>query len=468
MRQRLPGLFSLLLLFVIWETVARISDQPEWFPTLPRLLHSFLGLWTEGDFYRSVGMTICRGMTGMLISLLIALPVAWLMAKSLWATSIMQPWLAVMRSVPVISFLLLALIFLQAQQVPLLIAFLTMFPLLTENLAKGFRQKDEEQEAMAHCFRISRLNRLTQIYYPRLKPFLYAGLASATGFGWRAVIMGEVLAQCNPGIGGEMKKAQNFIDVPSLLAWTTVAIGIGLLSDRLLRLLSCQTPRIRFTVETRPQKETRPVVADTYAIIARKIRFRYAIQGFSFLFRTGRCYALTAPSGTGKSTLLKLFAGILEPTGGELHIDRRQGIAIVLQEAVLLPHLTALENVMLPLARLFPRKEAEARALRFLRMMEVGEFSARYPAELSYGQQQRVALARALAYPSPLLLMDEPFKGLDTPLVQKLIGRIREEKESGRTILFTTHHPAEWIMADEQVDLADILRTFASQNSVHG
>ena len=63
---------------------------------------------------------------------------------------------------------------------------------------------------MARQFRIGRWNKLAQVVYPQLKPFLYSGLASASGFGWRAIIMGEVLAQCSPGIGGEMKQAQVF------------------------------------------------------------------------------------------------------------------------------------------------------------------------------------------------------------------------------------------------------------------
>lgn len=158
-----------------------------------------------------------------------AMGVSLLFYKCEWIYELFRPLLAIMRSIPVISFILLALIFLNAESIPLIIAFLTMFPLLTENLTKGIRGQRKEFSIMARQFRIGRWNKLTQVVYPQLKPFLYSGLASASGFGWRAIIMGEVLAQCSPGIGGEMKQAQVFIAVPELIAWTIIAILISYL-----------------------------------------------------------------------------------------------------------------------------------------------------------------------------------------------------------------------------------------------
>lgn len=113
-----------------------------------------------------------------------------------------------------------------------MIAFLTMFPLLTENLTRGILDLRPGLSIMARQFHIKRSNVLFQIIYPQLKPFLYSGLASAAGFGWRAIIMGEVLSQCAFGIGSEMKRAQNFIAVPELLAWTIVAVFISFFFDK--------------------------------------------------------------------------------------------------------------------------------------------------------------------------------------------------------------------------------------------
>ncbi|OAV67219.1 Thiamine import ATP-binding protein ThiQ [Bacteroidales bacterium Barb6] len=434
----------------VWQAVSVLVGEPEFMPSVPRLLRTLAELAASGSFYVSAGATIGRGVVGMLLSLGVALGLAGLLARFERLEGVVRPLLAVMRSVPVVSFILLALIFLHAESIPLLIGFLTMFPLLTENLAKGMRSLRKEWSAMAGLFRIGRLNRAAQIVYPQLKPFLYSGLASAAGFGWRAVIMGEVLSQCSFGIGSEMKRAQAFIAVPELLAWTVVAVLIGFLTDKGIgRLARCNVP-VFYASASRSFPEGQEVWKGAEVKLS-DVSYLYAVKALSCRFEAGKIYGLSAPSGSGKTTLLNLINGTLVPVAGTVEADRRRGIASLFQEPELLPHLTVQENVALPLASLYTKQEAVARALEALRCAEADDLAACRPDTLSYGQQQRVALARALAFPSPLLLMDEPFKGLDEALCRRIIARLRErQKEKGQTVLFASHQKEELeLLADE-------------------
>jgi len=122
---------------------------------------------------------------------------------------------------------------------------------------------------------------------------------------------------------------------------------------------------------------------------------------------------------------------------------------------LLLPHLTALENVALPLASFLDRPTAIRTAQELLGEMELAGLESHRPTELSYGQQQRVAIARALAFPSPLLLMDEPFKGLDEALRQRVIQRIRKRQANERRLILFTSHDAEELrlMADQVISM---------------
>ena len=117
--------------------------------------------------------------------------------------------------------------------------------------------------------------------------------------------------------------------------------------------------------------------------------------------------------------------------------------------------MTIIENIVLPLAAYLKKEVAFEQAISVLQKMELEDFANRFPNELSSGQQQRVAIARALIYPSQLLLMDEPFKGLDEALKHRIIERIRERQaENGQTILFTIHNPEELrLFADKIVCL---------------
>lgn len=442
---------SLLLLLLGWQLLAVAMRQPELIPSVPRLLMALVELLGSTEFYQSVGCTLGRGLLGLAGSAVCAALTAWLLARHSLLEQLFRPWLTLLRSVPVISFILLALIFLNPEQLPLLIAFLTCFPLLTENFTNGLKALRPSLSLMAKQFQLSRYNRLTQIYYPQLRPFLFSGLTSAAGFGWRAIIMGEALAQCATGIGSAMKVAQNFLDVPSLLAWTVVAILISHTTDQALRRLAQWQPAIRFAKPGEAHAPSGESADRQRYVRVDQLGYRYAIHGFSHLFEAGRCYGFSAPSGRGKTTLLHLLSGTLRPTEGSI-TPQPSPVARLFEYPELLPQLSALQNVALPLAACYPLHEAEAiarEALTALRLTDAQQ--QQHPNTLSYGQQQRVALARALAFPAPYLMLDEPFKGADEALKQQLIRCIQRQKSRRAIIWLVSHDPDELALLADQV-----------------
>lgn len=173
----------------------------------------------------------------------------------------------------------------------------------------------------------------------------------------------------------------------------------------------------------------------------------------------GASLAIVGASGCGKTTLLRVLAGLETPDSGEVLIDGRPvaGIgterAIIFQEPRLLPWLTVLGNVAFGLeVRGTPKREAEALARRYIRLVGLGEFEGAFPRQLSGGMAQRVGIARALTVQPEILLLDEPFGALDamTKLtMQEELGRIwREEKV---TMILVTHDLEEAIFLADRV-----------------
>ncbi|MGM9759216.1 MAG: ATP-binding cassette domain-containing protein [Parabacteroides sp.] len=446
-------LITLCILLTLWQLVAWLIHQPALWPTVDQLLVSFLQLWGDPSFYRSLLATCGRALLGLWLSLLLAVGTACISAKHPGVRCYIRPWLTLMRSVPVISFILFALIFLDPEKIPLLVAFLTMFPLLTENLTEGLRTLSPNHKRMARLFRIGGWDRMAYLYYAPLRPFLFSGLASAMGFGWRAIIMGEVLGQCAEGIGGQMKRAQLFIDVPQLLSWTLTALLLSFLTEKAIAWLSRR--RIPFHYAA-PRHPFLPLAPEE--IVLEAVGCDYGIPSFSHRFcpqgSQGRIYALCAPSGTGKSTLLALLDGTQRPTSGTLRIDRSHGIASLFEEAELLPDLTVSENLLLPLKRCYSRPEAMEQAEHYLTALHIEALAHRYPTELSYGEQRRVALVRALLFPSPFLFLDEPFKGLDPALAEEASALIAAQRACRSVILITGHQPQTCQpLADEVIRL---------------
>lgn len=458
MKRALITFISVTLLLFGWQIMSWIVNMPDLIPSAPVMLNTLAELFISPSFYQSAIATILRGLTGMLFSLIAATGLSILFARNEWIYELFRPLLIIMRSIPVISFILLALIFLNPEIIPLIIAFLTMFPLLVENLTKGIRSQRTELMSMARQFRIGKWNKITQILYPQLKPFLYSGLASASGFGWRAIIMGEVLSQCSLGIGSEMKRAQIFIAVPDLMAWTLIAILISFLFDRAISWLGRLTPAVSYSSElSLPVLKFSDIEIEN---ISCQYKRTTLLISLTFSFKSGTIYGISAPSGIGKTTLLNLINGSLKLAGGKITRSSEQGIACVFQEPELLPQLSVLENIALPLASFMDRNSAKLCAELHLRDMELETYANSTPGELSFGQQQRVAIARALAYPSSLLLMDEPFKGLDESLSFRIIERIRKKQhETQQTILFTSHNQEELNFLANRIVYLDTKKT---------
>jgi len=193
--------------------------------------------------------------------------------------------------------------------------------------------------------------------------------------------------------------------------------------------------------------------------VARNFGAVPVFQEISFEVQPGRHLALLGPSGCGKSTLLRLITGLDSPSAGDIRIEgalassakriviepHERKIGMVFQELALWPNLSALENVELGMARMSrSRRERRAAAREALKVLRLDDLENRVPAALSVGQQQRVALARALALRPKLLLLDEPFTGLDLTLKAEIFEEIqRLAKGFDLTLLLVTHDPFE-------------------------
>ncbi len=162
-------------------------------------------------------------------------------------------------------------------------------------------------------------------------------------------------------------------------------------------------------------------------------------KDFSFSVEEGERIFLSGPSGQGKTTLLRLLAGLEKPDKGEILGLAPEQISFLFQEPRLFDHLTALENVTCIAPDPVAAKEG---ALDLLAALGLADAAEKYPSQLSGGMKQRVALARALVADRPVLLMDEPFTALDEALkdsVRELVAR----KTQGKTLFLVSHDPSD-------------------------
>jgi len=197
-----------------------------------------------------------------------------------------------------------------------------------------------------------------------------------------------------------------------------------------------------------------------------------ALRGLDLQIGAGEFVAVVGKSGSGKSTLLNLVAGIDRPTEGRIRVAeslladldesrlaawRGRSVGVVFQFFQLLPTLTVLENVTLPmdLCATRPPRAARARAMELLEQVGIADQAGKLPSGLSGGQQQRAAIARALANDPPVLLADEPTGNLDSRTADAVLQLLRATARQGRTVLMVTHEREVAGLVDRVVTLAD-------------
>ena len=197
-----------------------------------------------------------------------------------------------------------------------------------------------------------------------------------------------------------------------------------------------------------------------------------ALKGVNLQMNAGEFVSVIGKSGSGKTTLINMIAGIDRPTSGEVWVNgtavhelnenqmarwRGRNLGIVFQFFQLLPMLSLVENIMLPMdfCNTFPHKEREERALHLLEQMELADHAYKLPSAISGGQQQRVAIARALANDPPVILADEPTGNLDSKTAETDFELFNKLVAEGKTIIIVTHDSGLAKRAERTALIAD-------------
>ena len=202
-------------------------------------------------------------------------------------------------------------------------------------------------------------------------------------------------------------------------------------------------------------------------------KIRRVLKKLDLDIYAGELTVIAGPSGSGKTTLLTIMGFLLQPSEGKIHIQgrevtgfssdrlatlRKENIGFVFQQSVLVPALTVIDNILIPVGIQGKRvpKEARARSLALLQMFGLKDRAGAMPQQLSLGQQQRVSIARALIHDPPLLLCDEPTSALDAESSAIVLKTLKElSREKTRAVVLVTHDPRVFPFADRLIKIED-------------
>lgn len=236
-KNSLIALAAVLFLLLVWKLISVVIGADIILPAPETTFRVFVDIMKSPEFWPSVGATVFRGLAGFLISCLLGLGVGIAAGFSSLVFWMVQPFLTVIRSTPVMAIILLALIWFNTELVPVFVSCLMGFPIICGNIIQGIKNADIQLLEMAHVYRVRRWRIVLELYLPSILPFLMAGASTAMGIIWKVIIAAEILSQPVLGIGTQMQTAKIYLETARVLSWTMAIIGVSFCFETLMHML---------------------------------------------------------------------------------------------------------------------------------------------------------------------------------------------------------------------------------------
>jgi len=233
-RKSLRTLAVLLFWLLVWALAARAVGKELLLPSPLRVGQTLFALARGKDFWLTILQSILRVLAGLVAASALGVLLALLTHRSPLLNALLSPVMALLKSTPVASFIILALVWLGRSVVPAVIAGLMVLPVVWANVTAGLNSVDRQLLELAAVYRLPRLRVLRRIVWPAVLPHLRAALRSALGLGWKAGIAAEVLTVPPYSIGKKIYESKIYLETSELFAWTAAVVCISFLIEGLL------------------------------------------------------------------------------------------------------------------------------------------------------------------------------------------------------------------------------------------
>lgn len=424
---------------VVWQVASMLDSSGILLCGPLDALFALYRLSSTQTFWSSIWFSTLRIVAGVLLGYIIA----GVLAAASWHTStvriLLQPALLAIKSTPVACVVVILLIWTGAANVSVITVLLLVVPAIYFALCAGLDNMDAGQRDLFEIFGARGRRRFFALIWPAILPYLETASSTVLGMSWKAGIAAELIGVPAGSLGERIYQAKLLLETPDLFAWTFCVICLSWLFEHgAMALLRGTWPRAAKLALRAP----RDLRASGHGSSDASLRAQGLLIGYGaeplcgplgFSLGPSSCLCLQAPSGTGKTTLLHTVARLQCPLAGSLENTAR-GRSMMFQDTRLVEDLDAIDNILLFARPGFTRKDARDLACELLPK----DALSRPVRELSGGQRRRVELTRAFAAPGELVLLDEPFGGLDAQTHSCALAFVKRHG-AGRIVVFATH-----------------------------
>lgn len=225
-------IWAVLFWLALWQLLASEIDQSILIVSPVQVIVRLFQLAVTLTFWKTVAYSLLRIAAGFIIGTVVGIVLAALSARFRYVAELLAPAMLAIRSIPVASFIILALIFFSSKNLAVFISFLMVLPIVYASILEGIRSADTKLLEMAHLFRVPPLRCVRYVYLPQVLPYFRSACGSALGLCWKAGIAAEVIGIPTGSVGERLQQAKIYLDTPDLFAWTLVIVLVSLAFER--------------------------------------------------------------------------------------------------------------------------------------------------------------------------------------------------------------------------------------------
>ena len=228
---------SIMLLFIIWGIGAKSINNETIIPSIGSTYEALIEIINNKNFINIIGFTLLRSFLSFLISILTALVLGLLAYEFRIIHNLFKPILSILKSVPTMAIVILALIWLDSEKAPVLIGFIVIFPILYDSIVSALISMDIKILNMAKLFKVKKITIIKNIYIPCIFGGIYKVIASVLGLNFKVVIAGEVLGQPKYSIGSSLQMEKLYLNTSGVFAWIIIVVVLTIIFETLIKLI---------------------------------------------------------------------------------------------------------------------------------------------------------------------------------------------------------------------------------------
>lgn len=441
---------AILLIFAVWQFACFKTGNEILLPS-PERVFAVLLEEVQKERFRfiilSSGTRICKGFLAAFLAGFVLASLTFFIRP---LKDLVKPFLAVLKAIPVASFVVMLLIWTGSGNLAVWISFLVVFPVIYENTLSGYENADPMLEEEARVYQVRLYYKWFYVYRPALSDYLLNAIKVASGMAWKSGVAAELIGTPLNSLGEQLYLSKITIDTAAVFAWTLVIIILGSIFEAVLaavcRLLRLQKRSLVPPVGRRHKTAVFQRIEGRN--LCKKFGEKTVFENYSFSFENHRVIALTGESGIGKTTLFRMITGAELPDCGEIRTDNRTEpvISCLFQENRLCESADAIANVMFLTGRSALQAETELKKLLPADCLKLPV------SRLSGGMKRRVLIVAAMCANADLILMDEPLTGLDEKNKRKAADYIKKNRKD-RLLLFSTHSIEEMSLMEHDFEI---------------